>query len=232
MRDIEEPVTTTKRGPGGDDESVTTHPAFAQIAAYRVNGNTNLYGSEFRHNAYMVIKVSRSELHRNLHRDWHFDRDEIIEVALSEAQWATLVSSPNVGTGVPCTLQRLNRELVPGLPDPQSRVDQFKTELREKLAKSIDHIKDAIAGIDDANLPKAKAATLKGTFNHVLMELQSNLPFVADSFDEHMENTVESAKQEVHGYMTGLLQRAGLDAITNGRLPLQIERAVSDNNHD
>jgi hypothetical protein len=52
----------------------------------------------------------------------------------------------------------------------------------------------------------------------------SNASFVAKSFGEHMEETVEKAKAEVHGYMTHVIQRAGLEAITGGQLPLQIER--------
>ena len=44
-------------------------------------------------------------------------------------------------------------------------------------------------------------------------ELSSNLPFVADSFDEHVEEKIEKAKQEVHGYMNGVLTRAGDRAV-------------------
>jgi hypothetical protein len=55
-------------------------------------------------------------------------------------------------------------------------------------------------------------------------EIQSNMPFVEKQFAEHVENTVESAKQEIHGYMVGQLQRAGLTALAgNGNLPLQLD---------
>lgn len=54
------------------------------------------------------------------------------------------------------------------------------------------------------------------------MELRSNLPFVAKQFDEHMEDIVEDAKVEIHGYMTNTLQRAGMDVLKES-LPLAIE---------
>jgi hypothetical protein len=96
---IEDPVSAPTRGPGGMDEMTTTHPAFGQIGASRVSGHIQLYDSDFHHNAYMTISIRRSELHRSLNRDWHYGRDELIEVALSEAQWATFVSAPNIGSG-------------------------------------------------------------------------------------------------------------------------------------
>lgn len=204
-------------------EKVTRHPAYAQIGAYRVSGTAALYDSDFRHNHFMTIKISRSELHRGLNRDWHFGREEIVEIAMSESQWATFVSSPNIGSGVPCTLTHFNGERIPGLPDPQARADQFRGEIEERLASTVKRVRDTIARVDELGIPKAKAQTLKGALNDLLTELGSNLPFVASQFEEHMEDTVEKAKQEVHGYMTATLQRAGIEALTGGQLPLQIE---------
>ena len=221
MRKTEEPVTS-KGGVRGDEE-VTTHPAFGQIGAYRTSGSTALYDSDFRHNQYMTIKISASELRRGLNRDWHFGKGEFVEVALSEAQWATFVSSPNMGSGVPCTIKFRDGEVVPNLPDPISRTDQFKGEMAERVAGMVAQVSAAIEQIDGMSLPKGKAQTIKDTLNSLQTNLRSNLPFVAESFDEHMEGTVEKAKQEVHGYMTGVLQRAGLNALANGSLPLAIE---------
>jgi hypothetical protein len=221
-RPIQEPEVTEETGPGGLKQTVSRHPAFGQIGASRVSGSRALYASDFRHNAFMTIRIARSELRRDLSRDWHFARDELIEVALTEAQWATFVSAPNIGSGVPCTIQHIDRAMVPGLPDPASRVDQFRSEMEAKLAKGIDGLKAMLAEIDGLGLPKGKAAYLKGGIEALLRDLSSNLPFVASQFSEHMEETVEKAKAEVHGYMTQALQRAGLEAL-GGSLPLRIE---------
>lgn len=212
-RNIEEPVTVERDGPGSR-EQVTTHPAYAQIRASRVSGNTALYDSDFRHNHYMTLSISRSELHRSLSRDWHFAREEIIEVAMTESQWATFVSSLNVGGGVPCTIQHIDRKPVPQLPDPVARTDQFTVEMRKSMQNVIDRVDALIAG--------AKTKAQKHELQMLRQQIMSNLPFVASQFEEHMETTVEAAKQEVHGYMTGLMHRAGLEALS-GNLPLQIE---------
>lgn len=220
-RVIQEPITEHSDSPAS--ETVTTHPAFAQIGASRVQGHTSLYDSDFVHQHYMTITIRSSELHRSLNRDWHFGRSELIEVALSESQWATFVSAPNVGMGVPCTLSHINGRSVPGLPDPASRVDQFSTEIVGKLSETVKLLDGALRDLGELGLSKAKQERMAATLETVRRELKSNLPFVAKQFSEHMETTVEKAKQEIHGYMTNVVQRAGLAALTKGDLPLQIE---------
>lgn len=224
MRNIEEPTTVMNDSPHRKDETVTTHPAFAQLSVSRVTGHTNLFDSDFSHNAFMVIRVAACELHRNLSSDWHYgDHQPMIEVALSEAQWATFVSSPNMA-GVPCTLQSFDKKQVPQLPPPASRTEQFSSEMKRDADDTVAACKELDDLIDSLGLPKGKAEALRAKSRTIAAKVTSSMPFVADQFEEHMENVVEKAKAEVHGYMGGVLQRAGLQALAGGvALPLQIE---------
>lgn len=225
---IEEPVVTMEPGPGGVENAITRHPAFAQIGASRVSGHTNLYDSDFDHNAFMTVTISRSQLRRNLANDWHSAREELIHVAMSEAQWATFVSSPNVGSGVPCTLQHIGREQVPGLPSPQARTDQFRGEVDAAMTKALAALQKLANELDGSGLPKGKAAALRELVSAAHGAIRGTVPFVAEQFDEHMEKTVERAKAEIHGYMTGALMRSGMDAIANGAPPLQLPGGPRD----
>jgi hypothetical protein len=224
MSRYEEPVTVPRKGPGGDDSTETSHPAFAQIGVSRVSGQINLLDSEFAHNAYMVVRITPTTLMRNLSRDWFFGgRVPYIEVAMSESQWATFVSSPNIGDGAPCTVQYLNGQPVPQIPRITDRKSQFRNEVAKDLEEMVAATDELSELIDSLGLPKGKAALLKNKATFIRRTLTGSIPFVAEQFDEHMENAVENAKQEIHGYMGGVLQRAGLEAITGGALPLQIE---------
>jgi hypothetical protein len=198
------------------------HPAFGQIGASRVTGHSSLYDSDFDHNAFITITIRRSTLNRNLGRDWHFGHGELIEVALSEAQWATFVSSPNQGTGVPCTIQHIQGERMPGIP-MADRVPQFEKEMKETLSDSLRHLNELQAEVEALGLSAKKTDKLLGTLRMARMQIESNAPFVESQFGDHMEKTVEKAKAEVHGYMTNVINRAGLAAISEGKLPLMIE---------
>lgn len=216
---VEKPVTT----PDDRDGTVTTHPAFAQIGASRTSGHAILYGSDFVHNATIRIRIHRSQLRRDLAHDWHHGRDELIEVELSEAQWATFVSSLNVGDGTPCTLRRLEGERMPEISAPVDRREQFAGEVGERLKRATDGLRGLAGRLDEMGLPKKKAKEIQDAISHALMDLESNVKFVAKSFDEHMETTVEKAKQEVHGYIQGVVNRAGIASLAGEPLPLQLE---------
>jgi hypothetical protein len=221
QRPIEQPVVTDEPMDRG---TKTTHPAFGQIVAHRVSGgHAALYGSDFSHNATMRITISRSQLNRNLSRDWHYARGELIEVEMSEAQWATFISSPNIGSGPPCTIRHIAGEPVPALPPAVDRSKQFAGELDGKLKTCIGRLADLQKRMDAMGLPKGKTQELREALGATLRELTANLPFVAQSFGEHVEETVEKAKQEIHGYMQGVISRAGISALQSAPLPLQIE---------
>jgi hypothetical protein len=207
-RPIEEPTVKEH-----SDEVVTTHPAFGQIGASRVSGDTYLYGSDFAHHHYVTISISRSELHRNLNRDWHFGRNELIEVALSEAQWATFVSSMNVGSGVPCTIQHVAHQMTPGLPAPQKQVDKFAQEMKDTMAEMMANVETMRKEVKELGISQKKAAALDMNLQVLHGRLESNYSWVAKQFDEHMETTVEKAKVEVNAYVINQVQRAGLQAL-------------------
>ncbi|MEI9428695.1 hypothetical protein [Mesorhizobium sp. Cs1299R1N3] len=222
---IEEPVTKADRN---GDASNTTHPAFGQIVAHRVSGQATLYGSDFKHNATIRVTIARSELRRDLSKDWHHARNELIEVELSEGQWATFISSLNVGSGTPCTVKHVQGEQMPGLPDPIDRSKQFSGELDGKLKDSIENLQTILSRMDEMGLPKGKTAELRETLETAVREMSANMPFVAESFGRHVAKTVDRAKQEIHGYMQGVINRAGIAALSGEPLPLQIENKTGD----
>lgn len=237
MREIQEPEVTEENSLGGDRGTRVKHPAFGQIGISRVTGSTNLYGSDFRHNTSIVIRIARSELRRELSRDWHFARESLIEVALSEAQWATFVSSVNVGDGVPCTIERLGGKLVPGIPH-RDEAHSYKTEADQAMQASLKALEELKTELEanTAGLSKAKQAPLIAKVDRSIRELKSHMPFIAESFSEHMEKRVEKAKVEINSFATAMVQRAGLEAIaqkqTGGAPILEIDSNDGEDRRD
>lgn len=224
---IEEPTVTNEPWAADQDREVSRHPAYAQVAIHHVQGKACLYGSDFEHHNYVILTIKGSELHRDLARDWHFERNTIVEIALSEAQYATMISAPN-RTGVPCTLQQHGSKLIPGLPrrDSTKLYDaEIERKLRatvESLEKQRDKIKAAVS-----KLPKKVQKTVLEPIETAIREIASNTPFVMKSFDEHMEVSIEKAKVEVNAYVTNTVIRAGLAAIQGDAPLLTLAQAAS-----
>lgn len=223
MSEIQEPVEL----PGHcDGESAFEHPAFGQISASRFTATPGvvLYGSDFRHGNAITITIRRSQLHRDLSRDWHFSRDELIAVTLSEAQWATFVSSLNAGDGIPCTLEHVMGKRMPDLPVRVS-TDVVKAELADKMQEVGERVDRAIAAMEGEigkSLSGKKRDELLAELHQLRRDVSDRLPFMATSFEKHMEKTVEKAKIEVNAYVESHVRRAGLQALTDGNAPLQL----------
>jgi DNA repair exonuclease SbcCD ATPase subunit len=226
MSEQYEKPTIEKTPDNPTSESVERHPAYAQIGSSRVSGRAFLYGSDFDHQHYMTIRISRSELHRDLSRDWAFATEEIIEVALSEAQWAAFVSTSNMGQGVQCTIQHLNRERVSQIPEATKRKDQFAKELKERLSIAEKELSDLRAMIESSKFTEKAKKELLGKLSGVERNLTPNIKFVAEQFGEHMEGQIEHAKIEVSAYITSAIMRTGIEALKAQNPPIQIKASV------
>lgn len=212
MTKLEEP-TITKNDRG---EDVYSHPAYGQISITRPQGGkTGLYGSEFAHNSLIAIKIEKSEMHRHLSRDWHHARETIAEVYLSEAQWATFVSSVGQSGGVPATIHFSEGDgLRPRIP-VRTTTGLYQKETDERLAKAVSRIDDLIRKIEEgtSGMSKKKADELLSFAQSSRQELASNIDYVSDSFGKHMETIVEKAKVEINAAVMSAVQRAGLDSL-------------------
>lgn len=214
MRERIQPV---REDGGSHDDYKETHPSYGKIGGSRVSSTPgeSLFGSDFTHRNYIVIRIAHASLRRGVSNDWIHGNDQIIEVALSEAQWATFVSSLNMGDGVPCTLQYIAGEgLVPGIEPITDRRDQFNEEVGETL-------RDALTSLEELR-DAAPTKKLRDKAETAIMQLRSNLPFVVREFDSHAETTVERAKMEVNAYVTSAIQRAGLQALGAEAAPLEL----------
>jgi len=219
-REYVKPETRPASSPTHD--TVETHPAYGMIGASRVSGQAILNGSDFVHQHFVTIRVRHSSLHRGHSRDSHYGGNEIVEVALSEAQWAAFVSSMNVGDGVPCTIESIQGQEVPGIPRVKNRREQFTGEHDAAMAGALEHLDRATAILAKGRgkMTAADFESLKSALHMGRMGIDENKSFIADQFSEHMEKTTERAKIEVNAYVQATLVRAGIQAL---QAPVQVQ---------
>lgn len=204
------------------DRTEVTHPAFGMISASRFSAQpgVTLHGSDFTHGHAISLRIAPSRVTRDLSTDRHHAHSlPYIEVQMSESQWATFVSTLNVGDGVPCTVEYVNGKEVPNLP-PRNTRGSFDKEMTARLAELTEKVKAAMQKVeaDLSGLSGKKRESVLAELRSLAQEVESNLPFVANQFDRHMERTVEKAKAEVAGYIQNETRRAGLVAL-NGTTP-------------
>lgn len=226
MSDRKPIAPTISKGASSIHDSVETHPAYGQIGANRVTSmgpGGNLYGSDFEHHNFVVISIRRSELHRGLSNDWPHARDELIEVALSEAQWASFVSTLNSGMGTQCTIQHINCEAVPQIALKTDRREQIKAEAQANLKEIMEDAKKLAEEIEG----RGRKVVMRDLLSGIVAQFRSSsgLAFIARQFDEHIEKTVEHAKIEVNAYIEGRIHSAGMASLKGEPPPISLPGA-------
>jgi hypothetical protein len=208
-----------------DERGDEQHPAFGMIGASRVsnsNPGATLFDSDIRHQHTVIVRIATATRKRDLNRDWLYRKREFVEVEMSEAQWASFVSSMNSGSGVPCTIrQREDDWLVPGL------------NYEPRLAESMDEVhaagEKALAGIREAFEVAAEKPT-KANMRHLGMVIANAVPtmeFAAKSLGEHAENVVQRARADIEAMVLAKAPQLGLNPADLGET-LRLERGEGD----
>jgi len=56
---------------------------------------------------------------------------------------------------------------------------------------------------------------MKHTFEYLTQEIESNIPFFEERFEEQMDKTVTEGKAEIENFITHAIQTTGLNALQN-----------------
>lgn len=187
------------------------HPAFGQITARRIQGggDQRFYGSDFSHQHWIDIVISSSTEVRRIGRDSQFAEAELVRVSMTEAQWATFLSSMNVGDGVPCTFKRMAGKGYPDIEPLETKEDHFKRSMSETVEKSVAKIDELMAALDSDAVKISKKARdeLLRLAGQARTEISQNTGFVATQFGEHIEERVEEAKVSIAAYANHIAPR-------------------------
>lgn len=211
------------------DAKYKTHPSYGQVLFHRVTGgDTKLYGSSVRCPTTIRLTICRSSVKHDLGRDWLYGTDELIEVELSPAQFAELLTTMNVGQGVPCTIRHINREPMPVVPEEdkiesEKVKDYFMSQTR-KLTKEVLQGHEKIEEIlKKKTINKGDRNVIQDFITRVYQELAHNMPFYVDSFHESAEKVTTQAKAEIDAFITTAIMKTGLKELEKSKAALMIE---------
>jgi hypothetical protein len=204
-RDIQEPTL--------DEYGAETHPAFAQIAAHRGSNTPGavLFQSDLRHQHTITITITGATRKRDLSHDWvHSSSIPEIEVEMSEAQWASFVSSVNT-SGVPCTIRAQKHHeptdyFVPGVPY-EPRMAESLREVNEAAERTYAQVKKAL----DVYLEHKTVGNLR-SLKAAIENVGGNLGFVAKSMAGTAEDVINHARADIEALVTHAAAQYGIEA--------------------
>lgn len=214
------------------------HPSYALVSFSRRRGNPGrLFGSSLQsHEAYVTLQVRYGSriLESGYDRFYGNIHGDILELDLSAAQFAELLTTMNVGMGVPGTLRRLLNKPVEKPPAIVMEEERIRTGFKEEMKRFAQKLQRD-AGIVKAILMK-KSLTVSdkdailSTVTSVLNQVESNIPLTLTLFGEAAERIATHAKAEVDAFITNNVFAAGMRALREEQkqLPEKTEQPVRE----
>jgi hypothetical protein len=206
-----------------DERGEESHPAFGMVQVTRVSQSppgASLFDSEIRHSHYVLLRIKTADRKRDLNRDWIHSRRELVEVGMSESQWASLVSSFNT-EGVPCTIRSTPEDHMVPEPPFSPRLALSTAETGNAAHRAFDRARAALELVEEKPT-KANVRALR----IALDQAAPNVEYAARSLTEHTENVVEKARADIEAMVAAKAKSLGLTpaqtapllAITEGDL--------------
>ena len=198
-----------------DEEVIKRHESYGMISLVRRSGTTRLFGSGVEHSSCIALKISTAYQRRRLHRDWYSDEQRVVEIELSPAQFAGLLTNMNT-QGVPCTIRYVKGEGYKESPPVENKKRELvheTTEYTKNLKKQFEKLRDAAEVAITGKAKKADKEALRSELLHMGYAVDSNLKFLHQSNMQTLEGMVAQAAMEVDATVNGIIQSAGLEAI-------------------
>lgn len=204
------------------DEKVETHPSFGLIGFTRTNGgHQRFFGSPLdNHMTHITMRVYTGVQaitdDKGMER-YHARGVPSVEVRMTAAQFAELLTTMNVGFGVPCTVTCDHHKSVEAVPDRKQSHEAIRESYEKLIKEAADKLREErdklAATLATSKISQKTQQAILGAFNSAVSDMALNAPYRLELFEEATQAVAKAAKAEVDAFMTHAVQAAGIKAI-------------------
>jgi len=214
---------------GIDYEETEEHPSFGMVSLSRfsVTPPTPLFGSTVKHGHPIALRICRAERKRTLQKEWFFEGEMIAEVFISSVQLGELLTNMNTA-GVPCTIRysrggKLEKAERPPENTPAAKTYNALSEKASEASAVVREVQAVLEGLAKKGKPvgKRKLEELAKAACGAAQQIESNMPFVLESFRRDCERVVKDAKGEIEAFISAKVEASGAKALAGSvEIPL------------
>ena len=214
-----------------------SHPSYAMMGFTRRHGGKNvMFGSDLEHSTTICMTLKHAEVERSLSRNWYYGNKTIVEVEMTQNQFSEMITSMNVGDGVPVTLKYTQTDGNIEAPDFESVVETHSDEFKKTAQKVGADAKELYEEMEEmfskgGSIKKADKERLLSKMMHIQQDIIANMPFMEKSFAEAMDKTVTDAKGTIEAFYQHRVIEAGLNALADGTT-LDNPKLLEDKDND
>jgi len=202
------------------ENEINTHESFGQLSFSRIQCNPpqKFYGSELDQNHYIQMTLSESQINRDLSSEHYYSTGKILaRIRMSSGQFAEMITSLNQGSGTPCTVEVINNKIVQPLPTQESRKEFVHRKFEDRMSEFAKTIREkqnlAKELVKKKTLSKQDIHDLTTHLEWLTGEVERNIPFFAQCFQETMDKVVFEAKTEVENAIQHKISALGLNEL-------------------
>jgi hypothetical protein len=196
-------------------QEAESHESYGTITITRAQGNfDNLFASNIETNHAIHLTIQRAERRHEHAHDWIHGREELISVYLSPLQFAEFLTSMGQGEGTPCTINRVQGDMMEQPPETEATARKVVREFVEKtediaeFAKGADQLVKDILG-KGQKMKKADREELQAIFTKMCRVVTDSAPFLIKQAEEHINTMVAEAKATITQHANVLGVEAG-----------------------
>lgn len=190
-----------------------THPSFGMVSISRVSTTgKKLLGSSLKHENFISLKINKAEMvNRELHSTEFFSKNKIIEINLTSAQFAELITTLNYGSGTPCTItyDKYDGHIEyqePSSSRPEDELNKMQTfAVQDKDKKINDIIQNAQSILNKNSIGKKDREYLLSLFKLLTNYTEEKFNFMQQQFQKKMEKHITDAKTEIDSTLTNIM---------------------------
>lgn len=202
---------------GTQGGTVHTHPAFGVVSVTHPRGEIGvLFGSDANHDECVCIKISHADLHRDLNRDWIFERDQIISFEMTHSQFISMTTSHS-GRNTPITLRSIRNEQIADIAKAKPKIDVHLDEIKKSVSEQVAHVSSLIESleqqVEEGKISKKDLKKQIFTLKCHISNIPANTEHAVKNAVVHVEAVAEEAKHEIESYVETAVRRVGLDAL-------------------
>lgn len=187
-------------------KNVDKHESYGMLQFSRTSGRgTSLFGSSIQHNDTIVMRLREGEVARELNNDFFMGGKEIVECEMSYSQFAEVITSMNMGTGVPVTIRHIQGKSIAECPFTDKK-KQFEDEFSENLKmvkEEANNLLDSVTELfnEKKSFTKKDKEDILKMINKLKADIGCNREFIYKQFNEQMDKTTLEAKGEIEAFM-------------------------------
>lgn len=195
------------------------HESYGTVTVSRCTGHVNLFDVSSPQQHFISLKIHEAERYRSLSNDRTYQRKQLIEVWMSETQFARMLSSISIGGGVPCTLHWVGGDDNPNREPPP--MDDKGAKLKEDLKVHTDYVSDLLNEMDrkltalteTKHIGKGKIKEVQELMGQARMTINDNLPFILTQATEQLEGAISEAHANIDAYQKHKAMELGLGVV-------------------